>query len=78
MLCLQSLCNLNNKTSPKHNQLVHKQQVLLSCINHKDKQQCNYLIKYFLDSAKFATKFKDQIPRSQVLQCPSLLSSEML
>lgn len=45
--------------------------MLLFNINNKDKQQCNYLIKYFLDSVRFATKFKDQILISQALQCHS-------
>ena len=71
MLYLQSPHNLNNKTPLKHSHLVHKSQMMLFHINHKGKQLCNYLTKYFLDSVKFAIKFKDQILISQVLQCLS-------
>jgi hypothetical protein len=71
MLYLQLLHNLNNKTPLKHNRQAHKQQMMLYSINHKDKQLCNYLIKFLLDSVRFAIKFKDQIRISQVLHCPS-------
>jgi len=78
MFNLLSLNNLNNKTLLKYRVLMFKPQMFLFSINHKDKQLCNYLIKYYLDLVKFVTKFKDQTLLSQVLLCHSLQSSETL
>jgi hypothetical protein len=78
MFNLLSLYNLNNKTLLKYRVLTYKPQMLLFSINHKDKQLCNYLIKYYLDLVRFATKFKDQTLLSQVLLCHSLQSNETL
>jgi hypothetical protein len=78
MLFLLSLFNLNNKALLKYRALTYKPQMLLFRINHKVKQLCNYLIKYYLDLVRFVTKFKDQTLLSQVLLCHSLQLSEML
>jgi len=78
MFNLLSLNNLNNKTLLKYRVLMFKPQMFLFSINLKDKQLCNYLIKYYLDLVKFVTKFKDQTLLSQVLLCHSLQSSETL